>query len=110
MTKLAAVLSSLAGLVFTANGYRPLTKRGYLSGYAFAYGVFASELSLGTLGGHVAFTAAISRRLPPRLRRFTWLVSAVSWLGLLGLDRIARRANVPLTKALDAELGTDRRT
>jgi acetyl esterase/lipase len=110
VTKLAAALSSLAGLVFTANGYRPVTKRGYASGYAFASGVFASELSLPTLGGHVAFTAAISRWLPPRLRRFTWLVSAVSWLGLLGLDRIARRANVPLAAALDAELGADRRT
>ena len=110
MTRLAAVLSSLFGLLFTANGYRPLSKRGYVSGYAFAYGVFASELSLPTAGGHLAFTAAISRWLPPRLRRFTWLVSAVSWLGLLGLDRIARRANVPLTAALDAELGPDRRT
>ena len=110
MTRLAAVLSSLAGLVFTANGYRPISKRGYVSGYAFAYGVFASELSLPTAGGHLAFTAAISRWLPPRLRRFTWLVSATSWLGLLGLDRIARRANVPLSAALDDELGPDRRT
>ena len=110
MTRLAAVLSSLAGSVFTANGYRPISKRGYVSGYAFAYGVFASELSLPTAGGHLAFTAAISRWLPPRLRRFTWLVSATSWLGLLGLDRIARRANVPLSAALDDELGPDRRT
>ncbi|HVQ97353.1 MAG TPA: alpha/beta hydrolase, partial [Mycobacterium sp.] len=110
MTKLAAVLGSLAGLAFTANGYKPLTKRGYLSGYAFAYGVFANELSRLILGGHVAFIAATSRRLPPRLRRFSWLVSAASWLGLLGLDRIARRANIPLTAALDAELGADRRT
>jgi acetyl esterase/lipase len=110
VTKLTAVLSSLAGLVFTANGYRPLTKRGYLSGYAFAYGVFASELSLPTLGGHVGLIAALSRKVPSRLRWFTWLVSAVSWLGLLGLDRIARRSNVPLSAALDAELGRDRRT
>ena len=104
------MLGSLAGLAFTANGYKPLTKRGYLSGYAFACGVFATELSRLILGGHVAFIAATSRRLPPRLRRFSWLVSAVSWLGLLGLDRIARRANIPLTAALDAELGADRRT
>ncbi len=110
MTKLAAVLSSLGSLVFTANGYRPLSKRGYVSGYAFAFGVFASELSLPLLGGHVTVTAVLSRWLSPRLRRFTWLVSAVSWLGLLGLDRIARRANGPMSAALDAELGGDRRT
>jgi acetyl esterase/lipase len=44
------------------------------------------------------------------VRRFSWLVSGVSLLGLLGLDRVARRANVPLTAALDAGLGADRRT
>jgi acetyl esterase/lipase len=110
VTKLAAVLSSLGSLVFTANGYRPLTKRGYLTGYVFAGGVFASELSLPVLSGHIAFTAALSRWLSPRLRQFTWLVSAVSWFGLFGLDRIARRANKPMSAALDAELGGDRRT
>lgn len=110
MTKLAAVLGSLAGFVFTANGYRPVTKRGYGSVYAFAYGVFASELPLQMICSQVALLAAITRWLPRRVRRFSWLVSAVSWLGLLGLDRIGRRSNVTLTAVLDAELGADRRT
>jgi acetyl esterase/lipase len=35
---------------------------------------------------------------------------SLSALGLLGLHRIARTANVPLTAALDAGLGVDRRT
>jgi acetyl esterase/lipase len=108
--KLAAVLGSLAGLLFTANGYRPLSKRGYPSLYAFSYGVFASELPLQMLAGQLAMLAAVTRRLSPCVRWFSWLVSAVSWLGLLGLNRIGRQANVPLTAALDAGLGPDRRT
>ena len=52
MKRLAAVLASMVsilGFAFTANGYRPLTKSGYGSMYAFSYGVFASELPLQTL-------------------------------------------------------------
>ncbi len=48
--------------------------------------------------------------LPPRIRRFSWLVSALSWLGLLGPRHVGRRADEPLTAALDAGLGPDRRT
>ncbi len=107
--KLIAVVGSLAGLVFTANGYRPLSKRGYPSMYAFSYGVFASELPLQVLGGEIAALAAITRWLSPRVRRFSWLVSGLSWLGLLGLHLIGRRSNVPMTAALDAALGADRR-
>ncbi|ORV64594.1 esterase [Mycobacterium fragae] len=108
--RLAAVLGSLTGSAFTANGYRPLSKRGYPSLYAFAFGVFASELPLQMLGGQVALLTAVNRRLSPRVRWFSWLVSAASWLGLLGLHRIGRQADAPLTAALDAGLGTDRRT
>jgi acetyl esterase/lipase len=108
--KLAAVLGSLAGLVSTANGYRPLCKRGYSSLCAFGFGLLASELPLQILAGQFAMLAAVTRRLSPRPRRFSWLVSMVSWLGLLGLNRVDRQANAPLTAALDAGLGSDRRT
>ncbi|MCV7257573.1 alpha/beta hydrolase [Mycobacterium shimoidei] len=104
------MLASLAGLVFTANGYRPLSKRGYPSLYAFAYGVFASELSLYVLSAHAATGAALSRSLSSRLRWVSWLVSAVSWLGLFGLHRVGRQADGTLTAALDAGLGAGRRT
>lgn len=110
MRKLIAVVGSLAALAFTANGYRPLTKRGYPSVFAFAYGIFASELPLQVLAGQFAMLAAITRRLSPRVRWFSWLVSSVSWLGLLGLQRAGRKANVPMTAALDTALGADRRT
>jgi hypothetical protein len=78
--------------------------------YAFSFGVFASELPLQMIAGQFAALVAITRRLSPRLRRFSWLVSALSWLGLLGLNRLGHQANLPLTAALDAGLGTDRRT
>ncbi|HEU4362299.1 MAG TPA: alpha/beta hydrolase [Mycobacterium sp.] len=110
MRRLAAVLGSLAGLAITANGYRPFAKRGYPSMYAFACGVFATELPLQLIAVQSAALAAITRWLSPRVRRFSWLVSAISWLGLAGLNRIGRGANVPLTAALDTGLGADRRT
>ena len=108
--KLFAVLAPMAGLAVTADGYQPLSKRGYRSMYAFSFGVFASELPLQLIGGQFALLAAVTRRLSPRLRRFSWLASALSWLGLLGLHRIGSQSNQPLTAALDAGLGTDRRT
>jgi acetyl esterase/lipase len=108
--KLSAALASLAGLAVTANGYRPLSKRGYLSIYAFSFGVFATELPLQLIAGQFALLAAVTRKLSRRSRRFSWLVSVLSWLGLLGLHRVGTQANVPLTAALDAGLGTDRRT
>lgn len=110
MKRLLAILASLLSLVFTANGYRTLSKGGYGSAFAFAYGVFASELPLQMLGVQVTAQAALSPRLPARTRRISWLFSAVSALGLLGLRRFGQQANEPLTAALDAGLGTDRRT
>jgi len=108
--KLAVALASLAGLTVTANGYRPLSKRGYLSMYAFSFGVFATELPLQLIAGQAALLAAITRTLSPKTRWFSWLVSALSWLGLLGLNRIGNQADQPLKAALDAGLCSDRRT
>lgn len=108
--RLSAVLASLAGVAVTANGYRPLSKRGYLSMCAFCFGVFASELPLQVLAAQIALLAAVSRTLSPQLRRFSWLVSALSWLGLLGLNRIGHQSQQALTAALDTGLGSDRRT
>ncbi|ORW51767.1 esterase [Mycobacterium paraense] len=106
----AAVLVSALGLAYTANGYRPLTRDRFGSGIVFAHGVFASELPMQTLAVQLAAVATVSRGLPTRPRRLSWLLSAVSWLGLLGLRRVGRRANEPLTAALDAGLGPGRRT
>jgi acetyl esterase/lipase len=108
--RLAALLVSIVSFLFTANGYRPLTKHGYGSLYAFGCGVFASELPMPVLGVQATALAALWRGLPTRIRRFSLLVSAASWLGLLGLRHIGGKANEPLTAALDAGLGPGRRT
>jgi acetyl esterase/lipase len=108
--RLTALLVSLAGLVFTANGYRAVSKRGYSAGYSFASGVFVSELPVQAGIVQAAAVAALSRRLPPWVRRVSWLLSAVSLLGLLGLRRVGHAADGPLTAALDAGLGRQRRT
>ena len=110
MKRLAAVLVAVLGLAYTANGYRPLSKRGYGSLFAFSSGVIASELPMQTLFVQLTAVAAVSRRLPARVRLFSWLVSALSGLGLVGLRHIGHKANEPLTAALDAGLGPDRRT
>jgi acetyl esterase/lipase len=108
--RVAAVLVSVFSVVFTVNGYRSLSKKGYASGHSFGAGVFASELPLQSLAVQVAALLAVSRRLPSRVFRFSWLLSLVSWLGLLGLRHVGHAANEPLTTALDAGLGADRRT
>ena len=100
----------MLGFAFTANGYRPLTRHGYGSVYALGYGLVASEFPVPVFGVQLAALTAVSRWLPARIRRFSWLVSALSWLGLLGLHRSGHKANEPLTAALDAGLGRGRRT
>lgn len=110
MKRLTALFGSLAALAITVTGYRPLMKRCTLSLYPMTFGPFATDFPLQILAAHFTALAATSRSLSPRLRCFSWLVSAISWLGLFGLHRIARTANTPLSAALDAGLGTDRRT
>ena len=76
---------------------------------AWYYGLVVSELPLQTMATQAGVLATASRWIPRGVRRFAWLVSGLSWLGLLGLHIIGRSADVPLTAALDDGLGTDRR-
>jgi acetyl esterase/lipase len=110
LKQIAAVLIAAVSAALAANGYRPLSKRGYPSLYAFTYGVFASELPLQMIAAEAAALTAVTPGLGRRTGRVAWLVSVLSWLGLLGLYRAGRRADQPLTAALDAGLGTERRT
>lgn len=107
--RLAAVGLSIAVTALTANGYRPLSKRGYPSLYAFGAGVFASELPLQVAAAHAAVFLPVSRRLGRRTGIAAWVLSGASWLGLAGLYRAGRTADVTLTAALDDGLGADRR-
>lgn len=110
MKRIAAILVSLAGLLFAVNGYRPVSKRGYLAGHAFGYGLFATELPVPALAAQFAALAAITPQVPRRTRLVSWLLATVSGLGLLGLHRSGRSADEVLTAALDEGLGPDRRT
>jgi acetyl esterase/lipase len=108
--QLLLAASTLIGVAGAANGYRPLSKKGYSSVVAFICGVLATELPLQTLTVQAGVVLMLSRRVSPTSRRFAWLVSAMSWLGLLGLNRVGHHADSPLTTALDEGLGADRRT
>ncbi len=109
LKQIIALLGSVLSALFTANGVRPLSKRGYPSLYAFTYGVFASELPLPVLAGQAVGLTAITGGLGRRVGRWAWLVCGLSWLGLLGLDAVGRRSDRPLSTALDAGLGPRRR-
>jgi acetyl esterase/lipase len=108
---LRATTLALAGVaaIWTVNAYRPLSRDGYRSMFAWMCGLLASELPLQTLAGQVVAVLP-ARRLSGRARTIAWLVSALSWVGLLGLSRAAHGAHTPLRAALDAGLGTGRRT
>jgi acetyl esterase/lipase len=108
--RVATVLVTALGAVCTVNGFRPLFRGAIPSVFAWLFGLLATELSLQTVAGQAATIAVASRGLSARQRTFGWLVIAASCIGLLRLHRTGRDANVPLTAALDADLGTARRT
>jgi acetyl esterase/lipase len=108
--RVATVLGSAFGAASTVNGYRPLSGRSISSVFAWLFGLVVSELPLQTIAVQAAALAVASQGLSSRLRRFAWLLTAVSWTGLLGLHRVGGNADVPLSAALDAGLGTDRRS
>jgi acetyl esterase/lipase len=108
--RVATVLVTALGAVCTVNGFRPLFRGAIPSVFAWLFGLLATELSLQTVAGQAATIAVATRGLSARQRTFGWLVTAASCIGLLRLHRTGRDANVPLTAALDADLGTARRT
>ncbi|ATO62466.2 alpha/beta hydrolase [Mycobacterium avium subsp. hominissuis] len=94
----------------TLNAYRPLARKGYPSLYAWMFGLVVTELPLQTMLSQLGGLALTARRLTRPVRSIAWLVAGLSALGLLNLSRAGHRANVPLTDALDSELGADRLT
>ncbi|TPG36650.1 alpha/beta hydrolase [Mycolicibacterium hodleri] len=106
----AVAVAAVVAAVNTVNGYRPLSNRGYSSLLAFSSGVFTTELPLQILVSQTAVVVPLSSLAPPRTRRVSRLLWAASCLGLLGLNQVGRRADVPLAAALDHGLGAERRT
>src|SRR5215207_7083387 len=71
-----------------------------------AFGLLVSEFPLQTLVAQGGALALASRRLSRQARRRAWLLSALMWLGLLGLKRAGREAEAALSAALKADLDT----
>ncbi|AMO59952.1 esterase/lipase [Mycolicibacterium phlei] len=93
----------------TLNGYWPLARKGYPSIFSFAYGLVVSEFPLQTLASQIGTLAVTTRRLNRPVRIISWVVAALSAVGLLNFYRAGRRADVVLSDALDSGLGPDRR-
>ncbi|PBA46021.1 esterase [Mycobacterium avium] len=87
-----------------------MARKGYPSLYAWMFGLVVTELPLQTMLSQLGGLALTARRLTRPVRIIAWLVAGLSALGLLNLSRAGHRANVPLTDALDSELGADRLT
>jgi acetyl esterase/lipase len=109
--QIAALAVAAVTAASTLNAYRPLARRrGYPSVICWMFGFVVSELPLQTLASQLGGLALTAHRLTRPVRTISWLVAGFSALGLLNFNRAGHRANVPLTAALDSELGTSRRT
>jgi acetyl esterase/lipase len=106
----AAGAAAATGVAATVDGYRPLSNRGLSSVLALAAGLTVTELPLQTLVAQTGAIGLLASAAPPPARRMAGLLWAASCLGLLGLNQVGRRANEPLTAALDQGLGRERRT
>jgi acetyl esterase/lipase len=108
--QIAALGVTLATAAATLNAYRPLINKSRASIYSWMFGLGVTELPLQTLTAQAAGLALTSRGLNRKARTVAWLTAAASALGLLNLSRAGHQANVPLTEALNTDLGPDRRT
>jgi len=107
ISRAASVSAVVVGALATLNGYRPV-KKGYLSVPSFIAGMLVTELPLQTMTAQAAAIGATWRAQSRRMRWLSATASAMCFVGLLGLNRIGRQANVPLAAALDEGLGSGR--
>jgi acetyl esterase/lipase len=115
--RIVHIIRQLGSLVVTAvtaastlNAYRPLARSGYLSVFAWLFGMTVTELPLQTLVSQLGGLALTGHRLTRPVRMLAWLVAGISAVGLLNFSRAGHKANVPLAEALDDGLGPSRRT
>ena len=107
----AFLAASALGAAQTANAWHPFSRTGRASVLTFPSGLPTSELPLHTLAWQAlaatGFAAAGGLRTPAG--RAALAVSAASWAGLVGLDRIAARSDEVFEAALVEGLGPDYR-
>ena len=107
----AFLAASAIGATRTLNAWRPVSRTGRTSVMAFPGGLTVSELPLHSLAWQAAATAgfAAAGGLRSRAGRAGLALTAASWAGLVGLDRVAARADDVLEAALVEGLGPDYR-
>lgn len=103
---------SAIGAVRTLNAWRPVSRTGRTSVLAFPGGLTVSEMPLHSLAWQALATAGFvaAGSLRSRAGRAGLALTAASWAGLVGLDRIATRADEVLEAALVEGLGADYRS
>ena len=95
----------------TLNAWHPLSRTGRPSVLSFPSGLTVSELPLHSLAWQAVGTAGLvaAGSLRSRAGRAGLALSAASWAGLVGLDRVAAHAGEVLEDALVEGLGPDYR-
>ncbi len=103
--------ASAVGAARTVNAWRPISRTGRGSVFAFGDGVTVSEMPLHTIAWQAALTAgfATAGAHHTRAGRAGLALTAASWAGLVALDRIASQADEVLDAALVDGLGSDYR-
>ena len=108
----AFLAASAIGAVRTLNAWRPVSRTGRTSVLAFPGGLTVSEMPLHSLAWQALATAGFvaAGSLRSRAGRAGLALTAASWVGLVGLDRTAARADEVLEAALVEGLGPDYRS
>jgi acetyl esterase/lipase len=104
--------ASAIGAARTLNAWRPVSRTGRSSVLAFPGGLTVSEMPLHSLAWQAVATAGFvaAGSLRSRAGRTGLALTAASWAGLVGLDRVAARADHVLDAALVEGLGDDYRS
>jgi acetyl esterase/lipase len=107
----AFLAASAIGATRTLNAWHPLSRTGRASVLAFPSGLTVSELPLHSLAWQAVATAGFvsAGGLRSRPGRLGMALTAASWAGLVGLDRVASQADDVLETALVEGLGADYR-
>lgn len=103
--------ASAIGAARTVNAWRPVSRTGRTSVLAFPGGLTVSEMPLHSLAWQAVATAGFvaAGSLRSTTGRAALALTAASWAGLVGLDRVAARADDVLEAALVEGLGPDYR-
>jgi acetyl esterase/lipase len=108
----AFLVASAIGAARTLNAWRPVSRTGRTSVLAFPGGLTVSEMPLHSLAWQALATAGFvaAGSLRSHAGRAGLALTAASWAGLVGLDRVAASADEVLEAALVEGLGADYRS